>query len=259
MLQAVIRGMANRSDVSENLLTSTVFGRLGYMPVEPMWTGLFGKATNESGAFLEHVRAQACLAGVPLDQYGEVRLSFWPQHPKFGEPDLVGCFVGRGGPPLAFALEVKLWGEKDRDGDDQLKRYLKAVRDQTFVDRVLAVEGSRPLGLLYVTPCDEREALAATRRSGDADRHAPPFATYHLAWQDVHEVAASCTGLPAPLGAMAGDVAEFLKAVRLDRFQGFRKLETLRAFEPRSFYSGGRRSDRRLVARAHPETIREET
>lgn len=240
MLEAVVRQKANPwADVGEDLLTSSAFGLMKYLPVDPFWTALFAASPCASGQgnLLDHVREEAGHHGASLAQYTHVRLAFWPSHDVHKEPDILAALIGPEAPPLTFVIEVKLWSGKSDGEQDQLKRYLSALHDQAFVESVLGVRAARPVGLLYVTPYDAAADLEESRAACAGDPEGPPFVAHHLAWQDVLEVASfTSSQLSAPFDLMARDLAAFLKAMNLEHFKGFDR-SIAEDMIPRPFYN----------------------
>lgn len=76
------------SDI-EDILTSTVFGLLQYIPPTTFWPLVLKRAESCKGmSFAE--RCKVLAAYIP--KYQKVDLYFWPVHQEFGEPDLLLVF-----------------------------------------------------------------------------------------------------------------------------------------------------------------------
>lgn len=105
MIQALLQGNLSRSQVSEDLLTSTVFGLLRYIPDEVGLIPFLAKAKTEDDRS-------------PLDclTHGALRegdVEFWPSYgDKERIPDAVVHFRLPSGEKLVIAIEAKLGSSK---------------------------------------------------------------------------------------------------------------------------------------------------
>src|SRR4051812_13600263 len=116
----------------EDYLTSAVFGHLRYLPPGIFWEDLFKLAKgmpSVDGAEANLAEAAAAVAA-PVCRYRQLRVHFWRNHPKWGEPDLLLVFSGEGVRQLVILIEAKLWSGKSGTGEwDQLARYLRLLDD----------------------------------------------------------------------------------------------------------------------------------
>ncbi len=147
MLQAFLKGKLSREQENlEDLLTSSVFGLLAYLPAERGLLPLLRLAIYEDGT------------AVPLLQASDLTvtsLEFWPTYQTDGvgptEPDVIVHVEDMIGQKHSMLIEVKLWsGKSSGAGDDAHE-----IRDQlarewcVLVDRCKQ-ERSQP-HLIYVT------------------------------------------------------------------------------------------------------------
>jgi len=238
MIEAELRGKVSSGlqDV-EDLLTSAVFGLLQYVPPSIFWPGVLTRAESCKGkTFVERCRE----LGAHIPNYEKVDVHFWPVHQRFGEPDLLLVFSGRGQLPLCCIIEAKLWANKSgREQQDQLNRYLAALKDYQWLGRVTGFHGPVALpGVIYLTP------RAAWLEVYDSIKHAPDylaaeFSLFLLQWQDILEVARQVLPqVDEPQRAMLSRIADFLEHRGLAYFRGFSDLplEDFTAMEAH-FYS----------------------
>ncbi len=218
MLFAELRGKLGRDgsrahDRAEDLLTSTAFQLLRYLPLD---VGLL--------SVLHRVRAVGGNGRVTTDRPPWLRLddvtaaeyTFWPHWGKYGQPDVIVELhagvraVGR------LVIEVKLdAGKSGADADveddtdeevssDQLHKYWQGLG-------LRANTGSPALGVVYLTshavPPAEELAASVAREPGNW--------LGWLSWRDVWAVVRTRSELAAR------DLADILTAKGLKGFDGF--------------------------------------
>lgn len=224
MIEAELRGKVS-SDLQdvEDLLTSAVFGLLQYVPPSIFWAAVLTRAKSCKGEpFVERCKE----LGAHIPSYKKVNVNFWPVHQSFGEPDLLLVFSGGDQPPLCFIIEAKLWATKSgREQQDQLNRYLAALKDYEWLGDVTGFRGPVVLpGLIYLT------ARAAWSELYDSIEHAPDrvvteFSLFLLQWQDILEVARQVfPQADEPQRAMLTRIGDFLEHRGLAYFRGFSYL-----------------------------------
>lgn len=224
MIEAELRGkVSSKLEDVEDLLTSAVFGLLQYVPPSIFWPAVLTRAESCKGKpFVERCKE----LGAHIPNYEKVNAHFWPVHQKFGEPDLLLVFSGGGQLPLCCIIEAKLWSNKSgREEQDQLNRYLAALKDSQWLGRVTGFYGPVALpGLIYLTP------RAARLELYDSIKHAPDylaaeFSLFLLQWQDILEVARQVLPqVDEPQRAMLSRIADFLEHRGLAYFRGFSDL-----------------------------------
>jgi hypothetical protein len=155
MLQAFLKGKLSREQENlEDLLTSSVFGLLAYLPPESGLLPLLRLAMYEDGTAVPLLQA----SGVTVTS-----MEFWPTYQTDGvgptEPDVIVHVVDMIGRKHSMLIEVKLWsGKSSGPGDDAHE-----IRDQlarewcVLIDRCKS-EGSQP-HLIYVTADPRYPAL----------------------------------------------------------------------------------------------------
>ncbi len=222
MIEAELHGkVASDLQDDEDLLTSAVFGLLQYVPPRIFWPILLTRAKSSKGkSFLERCEE----LGVIIAEYEKVNVHFWPVHEEFGEPDLLIVFSGGSQLALRFIIEAKLWANKSGRGEqDQLNRYLAAMKDAEWLNRVTETHLSSGLlpGLIYLTP------RSAWLELHDSIEHAPDYLAaqselFLLQWQDVLDVSQLCfPEAHEPQCTMLSKIADFLERRGLQYFRGF--------------------------------------
>lgn len=224
MIEAELRGkVPSELQDDEDLLTSAVFGLLQYVPPSVFWPAVLMRAESCKGrSFVGRCKE----LGAHISDYEKVNVHFWPVHQKFGEPDLLLVFSGGDQRPLCFIIEAKLWANKSgREEQDQLNRYLAAMKDSEWLGKVTEFRVPVALpGLIYLTP------RAAWLELHDSIEHAPDYLAaesrlFLLQWQDILEVA--CEVFPQadePQRSMLSHIADFLEHRGLAYFRGFSHL-----------------------------------
>lgn len=224
MIEAELRGKVS-SDLQyvEDLLTSAVFGLLQYVPPSIFWPVVLTRAESCKGKpFVERCKE----LGAHIPNYEKLDVNFWPVHQGFGQPDLLLVFSGGNQLSLCFIIEAKLWASKSgREQQDQLNRYLAALKDSEWLGKVTGFRGPVALpGLIYLTP------RAAWLELYDSIEHAPDYlvaesSLFLLQWQDILEVARQVfPQADEPQRAMLSRIADFLEHRGLAYFRGFSHL-----------------------------------
>ena len=224
MIEAELRGKVS-SDLQyvEDLLTSAVFGLLQYVPPSIFWPVVLTRAESCKGKpFVERCKE----LGAHIPNYEKVDVNFWPVHQGFGQPDLLLVFSGGNQLSLCFIIEAKLWASKSgREQQDQLNRYLAALKDSEWLGKVTGFRGPVALpGLIYLTP------RAAWLELYDSIEHAPDYlaaesSLFLLQWQDILEVARQVfSHTNEPQRTMLRHIADFLEHRGLNYFRGFSHL-----------------------------------
>lgn len=224
MIEAELCGKVSRAlQDDEDLLTSAVFGLLQYIPPGTFWPVVLTRAkSSEDKSFLERCKE----LGVHIASYEKVGVYFWPVHQEYGVPDLLLVFSGGEQPPTCFITEAKLWASKSgREQQDQLNRYLDALKDSEWLNKVTGFRGTVALpGLIYLTP------RAAWLELYDSIEHAPDYlvaesSLFLLQWQDILEMARQVfPQVDEPQRTMLSRIADFLEHRGLAYFHGFSHL-----------------------------------
>jgi hypothetical protein len=224
MLYAELRGKLGRDgsrahDRAEDLLTSTAFQLLRYVPADAGLLVVLRKVRwvtwDDAGkrAVVEH---QPTGWPVPEGTTGYEAV-LWPPRDEYGEPDVVVTLMADGRPVGRLLIETKLYAGKSGEDDpddppeeersrDQLRRYWQRLRKD-------CTDGVRPLGVVYLTA----HAIHPVEDLTDSLRTEPGDWLGWLSWRDVWAVT---SGLPEPA---ARDLAAILAHKGLKYFTGFRR------------------------------------
>jgi hypothetical protein len=211
MLEAELRGkMPEDSTDNKDLLTSTAFGLLKYLSPSVFWSVILNSAKSRSGTpFIDKCDQY----GLRIDAYDKITLHFWPNHQKYGQPDILLVLHGGTQSPLFFIIEVKLWSQKSEKGpDDQLCRYLYALNDFQWLVGISHLDQPFLLpGVIYLTPrvawneIDESIKCAGNPQLAKND-------LFSLTWQDVAETAKSLSlSVLEPNRSILTDVARLFE------------------------------------------------
>lgn len=238
MIDADVRGKlrqdgSNAHERSEDLLTSTVFGLLRYLPAGDGFIPLMCRARV---ATLRHGQLSVAqeASGSPwmgLSAATSCQIEFWPSFGQFGQPDLLLTLRDAARRPVhTVVIEAKLHspksGEAEDDGDgdaaaadadedtwtpDQLVRYWRGV-----VNLPAAPDASR-CSILYLTAhaSPPTEDLAVSLRACTAMRLG------WVSWRDIWHVVEPLLRLAQPP----------LAAVDLERLLANRGFKALDAFK----------------------------
>jgi len=208
----------------EDLITSTVFGLLQYVPPNIFWPAILIQAKScKDKSFLN----KCSEFGIEIGDYGRLDIYFWPAHRQLGEPDLLLIFSGNNQSPLCFIIEAKLRATKSGEGDqDQLNRYLAILKDLKWIYKTTGFHEPLVLpGLIYLTPS------AAWLELYDSINNAPGYldagsSLFLLQWQDILEVSRRILrDTSEPQRTMLNKIALFLKHCGLEYFRGFTHLD----------------------------------
>ena len=234
MLLAEIHGkVLEEAQSHEDYLTSAVFGHLRYLPPSLFWDEFFSNAKTlpldgREKSLSQSLREQ----GSRVSEYSAVQIHFWPNHPKWGEPDLALCFTGSNLRPLVVVVEVKLNSEKSGSGDeDQLVKYLGILSDLSALHVDVPMPVNPFAALVYLTPREslrEIESSLASSRATLADRQR----LFRVQWQDLLAVARrAASGADGQSKTILRDVSLFLQKRGLEYFSGFAEVPALPIFD----------------------------
>ena len=243
MIDADIRGKlrpdgSNAHERSEDLLTSTVFGLLRYLPVGQAIVPLMHRVRPAALKGRELTIQQDDADHGPwmdLSAAATCDIEFWPSFGLFGQPDLLLVFRDAAQIPVHLVVvEAKLYspksGEADVDVDeadidsdadepawnpDQLVRYWRGV-----LQHVLS-PGTARCSVVYLTAhaTPPVEDLAASLRGEHAMRLG------WLSWRDIWHVTSQLARQPQPPLAAAD-------LTRLLANRGFKALDSFKSSIP---------------------------
>jgi hypothetical protein len=200
-------------DRAEDLLTSTAFQLLRYLPLD---VGLFAVLRRVRAVESDGRTSTQSPLWLKLEGTTEAKYEFWLHWGKYGEPDVVVTLFAGTIPVGRLVIEVKLDAGKSGEADeeeeesgeeaetasaDQLAKYWQGLNVQV---------GSPALGVVYLTShaVPPAEELAASLKSQ------PGGWLGWLSWRDVWSAVRNCAELPAR------DLTAILVAKRLKGFDG---------------------------------------
>lgn len=126
MIDADLRGKlradgSNAHERSEDLLTSTVFGLLRYLPADQ---GLIPLMRRSRAATLRHGQLMVSQQSpdqswMSISAAASCEIEFWPSFGKFGQPDLLLTFLDAARRPVHLTVvEAKLHSPKSGEAED---------------------------------------------------------------------------------------------------------------------------------------------
>lgn len=199
-------------DRAEDLLTSTAFQLLRYLPLE---VGLLAvlrrvRAVRSDGQATTAMPAWLKLGGVTGAEYHP-----WPRWGKHGSPDVVIELFAETGPVGRFVIEVKLdaskSGEASEEAGEEAPDLASADQLHKYWQGLRVSAGGRALGVVYLTshatPPKDELAASVAREPGDW--------LGWLSWRDVWAAVKASELLPAR------DLVAILAAKGLSGFDGF--------------------------------------
>jgi len=205
---------------------------LRYLPPCVFWDEFFSNAkTVPINGSEKSLRQFLRDCGASVSECTALRIDFWPNHPEWGQPDMVLCFTGDLGRSIVVVVEVKLNSEKSgTEDEDQLLRYLSILDDLSALK--LSLPRNPLTALVYLTPREsvrEIQSSLASSHATQTDRRR----LFRVQWQDLlavaRRVAPGADGLSATI---LHDVSLFLAKRGLEYFSGFREDPTLPTFTP---------------------------
>ncbi len=219
-------GYSRASDRSEDLLTSTAFGLLRYLPPGRGLIQLLRRARVVTQA-ADDIYIEQSPTWLRLDDNADIEVEFWPSLGESGQPDLRLTLTGTQNQREVILIEVKLHSGKSqlvRDDDlvddkeleedggvdlpidpDQLIRYYRAQEHGT--------DGRVSLIYLTAHTVPPREDLLASLRPG--------MRLAWLSWTDVWAVAHDARDQ----SLAAADLSDLLHHKGLSTFDGFSAIK----------------------------------
>jgi hypothetical protein len=236
MVHAELRGKlgidgTRAHDRAEDLLTSTVFGLLRYLPLQE---GLLSLLARARPVQLEEdsLDVRAAPGWIELEGVTQAELMFWPDFGTFGEPDLLIELRNADRLIHLVLIEAKLFSPKsgtaeaeeaerdqglDTPSPDQLVKYWQGLQQRA------RAANPPQCTLIYLTarsmpPQKElRESLEKRREMRLS------WLSWRDAWVVANQQALQGTSLPAQ------DLATLLAHKGFSEFTGFSKSESLAA------------------------------
>lgn len=209
MIDAELRGKlgadgSRAHDRAEDLLTSTVFGLLRYLPISEGLLPFLGHARPvRTGPVGAHVRTEP--GWIDFEGVTQAELRFWPSFKGFGEPDVLIRLRSADRVIHLVLIEAKLFSPKSSKADaddgalavedkpdrDQLVRYWQGLRRQQEVD------AGAECSLIYLTS-HSMPPLAELRESVSRESGMRlAWMSWRDAWFVSHQLALSTRSPPA--------------------------------------------------------------
>jgi hypothetical protein len=227
MIDAEFRGKLGQEDNkahsrSEDLLTSTVFGLLRYLPAKRGICEAL-RRSQKYCAVKKNIVENGGNVWPELDRVSHFDVEFWPHFGPYGEPDLLLWLRDDTMADVAVVvIEAKLYAPKSSRaseddvaeaeglGSDQLVKYWYGAKQYKKTE-------GRPLFEVYLTahsgpPLEDLE---------ESQRGAPEMHLRWMAWQDIWFVLRDYEG-PSLEKAVAYDLVRLLEHKGLRGFAGFR-------------------------------------
>lgn len=221
-----MRGKIPTLENYEDILTSTVFGLLKYLPIHKGLLEVL-QNTRDYTPFENSI-----LKNNPnLKNYNKIRYFFWEYSSKYGIPDIIFIFESsnRKLVPKILVLEVKFYSSKSRSGqDDQLKDYFLAISNEkgraTFNNDKISKFRGEFIGLVYLTKYVQRfevqESINELSKEWIGDFRDK---IYELRWNDISKSFKD----PSNLGLnkyelnIINDISSLLKKKNFIDFEGW--------------------------------------
>jgi hypothetical protein len=226
VIQAVLSGKSAGYEYSEDVLTSTIFGTLKYLPAPNALIPFIESAFLDDDERTK-LWSILCNQGIDLRSYREVQYIFWAWNQKYGEPDLVLLFTNHihGQDDLLLLIEAKFKSGKSGYGEyDQLMRYYKAIKYDinNFQIAEIANFKGKYKYLIFLT---ESEASSDIEDSSQQIKIAcnNDFNNeiFHLRWHQLIKVLDSMNGMYSPTESIiADDLKQYLERIGLRDFSG---------------------------------------
>lgn len=225
MIKAALHGKLPELECMEDALTSTVFGRLRYLPPEDVLVPFLEKAVCYSQDRIT-LKQYLYMHGINLAMYKNVSYYFWTHNQIYGEPDLVLIFNGLSSciKDLLLLVEAKYKYSKSGTGEnDQLMRYYLAINQQINYFRQEAIaDFSGIIGpIIYLT---ELEAATEIGESEEAIKNRVEkelkHPIFHLHWQKLYSVLEGTQINEQYKTVIVQDLLSYLDLTNLREFTG---------------------------------------
>lgn len=223
MIQAVIQGKASGIEYSEDILTSTVFGTLRYLPISTVLIPFI-----ESAFLYDDCRITLWKVlknrGIELRHYQKVNYVFWPRHSNLGEPDLLLLFMDhvQGEEDWLLIVEAKFKSPKSSTGEyDQLMRYYNAVNEyiEGFSDREISSFKGKKGYIIYVTESEAADEIEESIKCIKNKDESFNNGIFHLRWHQLHKVLSNIIDTYSPVEKLiASDIMKYLERLGLRDF-----------------------------------------
>jgi len=230
MIQAALQGKSFGTEYSEDMLTSTVFGTLRYLPLDSALIPFI-----EEAFLYDEVRTPFWKVlnkdGIQLRCYEKVEYIFWTRHSTFGEPDLILLFTDHvhGEEDLLLVVEAKFKSPKSGVGEfDQLMRYHRAITEQ--IEDFSHIEVANFRGkkgyMIYLTESEASDEIKdSMERIKKIDKDSIK-GIFHLRWHQLHKILSNRLESNSSMESLiANDIIQYLERLGLREFSGISSPE----------------------------------
>jgi len=217
MIDALLNGKLSRNQENmEDILTSSVFGLMKYLPAEQ---GLFPYLRKTK------MYPEGLVGFEYLSDAKKVTYEFWP---KFSEDDCLPCepdlviTIDFDAPrkPLVIVIEAKYLSGKSSVADDKARRPTdQLAREWDNLSKHCARIGAKLL-LIYLTAASflPKDELFAARRECETKRPQDTFICGWLSWHDLPEIFSKSRK------EVSGDIFQLARRFGFTRFTGISPL-----------------------------------
>jgi len=239
MIQAELNGKLPEVENSEDVLTSSVFGLLRYLPPQK---GIFRilEQTKDYSSRRNPLIVNLKAKNINLSQYDEVNYYFWEYSSKHGEPDLI--LIIRSSEkkivPLMLCIEVKYLSEKSRAGEyDQLMDYCLSLENaasrKTFSEEGIAEFEGVFAGVVYLTYFSQYAAVQESLKEiGKRGLKNYESKLYELRWNDITRALKGIESGGKYEQKIVNDLVELMKKKNFVDFEGFSDVNFALNYEP---------------------------
>lgn len=225
MIQATLHGKVPEFENVEDLLTSSVFGRLRYLPpgdalipfLETAFLYDCSPRTTLKKYFAEH--------NILFGLYKSVKYFFWCKHSNLGEPDLILIFSNHqnGDQDLLILVEAKYKSPKSSTGEnDQLKRYYIAITEQP--NEFYHVDFANFSGIIgpiiYLTEMEASSEIQDAEQEIVKAKKTLKHPIFHLRWQQLYKILEQRLPQEQTKLFIFEDLLSHLKDSNLEEFSG---------------------------------------
>ena len=225
MIEAVLHGKSLGFEYSEDILTSTIFGTLKYLPLD---SGLI--PFIEDAFLYDDLRTPLWKRlnqdGIELRCYENIKYIFWNRHTQYGEPDLILLFTNHihGVEDFLLVIEAKFKSEKSGTGDyDQLMRYYSSVVKgvEGFSDIEISSFKGKKGYIIYLTESEASDEIQDSIKSIRKAEMTFNNSLFHLRWHQLYKVLVDRKNIYSNTERMiAEDLMKYLERVGLREFSG---------------------------------------
>lgn len=224
VIKAVLQGKSRGYEYMEDVLTSTVFGTLNYLPSEK---GIIPFVEN-AVLYDKNMRLWEALRDnkIGLRCYKSIKMFFWTKHTIYGEPDLILLFTDHvhHSKDLLLVVEAKFKSDKSGTGDnDQLMRYYEAITKDlhNFYNEEIKNFNGITGYIIYLTESEAMDEIAESVSEIKKNDAAYTSSIFHLRWRQLHYILINnINEFSAQEKIIARDIIDYMEKLGLGEFSG---------------------------------------